>query len=155
MCFNAARLAEIEAAEQLADEEHIGSCYNVRTQRRAFGKRVVGDRRTQICISAQRDTKLKQSCFRLPVTRQIVELRGPDGAEQHRVAVEAGVECRFGKRESALFQSGAADEEFLRLKFESGDIGQSADNAQCRFYYFRPDAVTGKNCDFESHEVLK
>ena len=58
-----ARLAEVEAAEQLADEEDVDVFGDFGAQRRVVGERGVGDGGAQVGEAAERLADLQQAGF--------------------------------------------------------------------------------------------
>ena len=94
--------AEVEAAEELADEEDVDVFGDLGAQRRACRERGVGDRRAQVGEAAEGLADLQQAGFGALVGREGVELVVADRAEQDGVGVERGVEGRGGQRGAGL-----------------------------------------------------
>ena len=105
-----ARRAEVEAAEEFADEEDVDVFGDLGAQRRAVGERGVGDGRAQVGEAAEGLADLQQAGFGALVGREGVELVVADRAEQDGVALERGVEGRGGERRAGRGDGDSADE---------------------------------------------
>ncbi len=97
-----ARRAEVEAAEEFADEEDVDVFGDLGAQRGAVGERGVGDRGAQVGEASEGLADLQEAGFGALVGREGVELVVADGTEQDGVAVERGVERRGGERGAGL-----------------------------------------------------
>ena len=91
-----ARLAEVEAAEQFADEEDVGAVDDLGAQRAVDGEFLEGEGRAEIGESAEGGADLKQSGFGALVGRKGIEFVAADGAEQNGVARERVVQVSAG-----------------------------------------------------------
>ena len=104
-----ARLAEVEAAEEFADEEDVGaSMTSGRSGEQSSMARVRG-RGTQIGEAAESRANLQQAGLRARVGRKRIELVAADGAEQHGIAGEARLEGGGRKGRAGFADGDAAD----------------------------------------------
>ncbi len=97
-----AGLAEVEAAEQLADEEDVDVFGDFGAQGRAGGKGSVGDGGTQIGEASEGLADLQEAGFGTLVGAERVEFVVADGTEEDGVAVERGVEGCGGEGRTGL-----------------------------------------------------
>ena len=100
--FHAARRAEVEAAEELADEEDVDVLGDFGAQGGVFGERGVGDGGAQVGEAAECLADLQEAGFGALVGGEGVELVVADGAEEDGVGLEAGVERGRGERGAGL-----------------------------------------------------
>ena len=101
--FEAARLAEIQAAEQLADDQQVGALHALGLERRALRERRVADRRPQIREAAERLAQREQRRFGTLRRQPAVEFRMADRAEQHRVRAQGTLRaCASGRPAPSL-----------------------------------------------------
>ncbi len=86
--LDAARLAEIDAAGELADDHHVEPADDLRLQRRGIDERIEDHRRPQVGEQRQVLAQAQQAALGLLGERQRVPLRAADGAEQHGIGGE-------------------------------------------------------------------
>ncbi len=147
-----ARCAEVEAAEEFADEENVGVFNDFRTKRRAFGERSVGDRGAQVGEAAKGLTDLQEASFGTLVWREGVEFVVANCSEENGVAFERGVECRSGERRAGFSDGDAADEAFDKGEVVAAKFGDCAEDVGGFAGDFGADAVAGEDCKFETHD---
>ncbi len=148
-----ARCAEVEAAEQLADEEDVDVFGDFGAERGAFGERGVGDRGAQVGEAAEGLADLQQTGFGALVGRERVELVVADGAEQDGVGVERGVERGGGERRAGFGDGDAADEAFGEGEVVAAEFGDGAEDVGGFAGDFGADAVAGEDGNLESHSA--
>ena len=81
----AARLAEIDAAGELADDEHVDAGQELRTERRGRHERRVDAHRAQVGEEAQAPAQCEEGLLGADRRLRVVPARAADGAEQDRV----------------------------------------------------------------------
>ena len=87
----AALLAEIHAAGQLAEHEEVGSVHQFLLKRGLVDQRLEGLHGAQVGIQAELLAHGQQALLRTHLGGRIVVIFGvTDGAEEHRVAIQAG-----------------------------------------------------------------
>ena len=101
----AARLAVIQAAGQLADDQHVGAGDDLRFQRAAVFQARPHPRRAQVRVELQLAPDLQQRGFGPCGWTARVERRIADGAEQNRVGVARGGERVVGQRRKVLAEA--------------------------------------------------
>ena len=104
-----ARLAEVEPAKQLADEQNVGAFDDLRPQRAVDGEFFEREGGTQIGESAERGANLQQAGFGALVRGQGIEFVAAHRAQQHGVGGERGSERVGGQRRAVLHNRDAAD----------------------------------------------
>ena len=86
---DAARLAEVEPAEQLADDDQVGARRALRLEGRGVLEPLPRARRPQVRIHAHRGPQRQQAGLDLLFARQVIERRITNGTEQDRLARRA------------------------------------------------------------------
>ena len=89
--LDAARLAEVEIAEQLADDDHVGAADDLGTQGRGVEQSLACLDRAQIGVDAERFAKPEKTFFGPLVGGEHVPLGAADRAEEHRVGAQASL----------------------------------------------------------------
>ena len=118
--------AEVETADELADDQHVD---------------VAEHRRTEVRVRVERAAQPEQPLLRAHVGR--VELRVADRALQHRGRAEARLERVVGQRASRGANRGSADQPLLQL-----DVGREQLQRQPRLFgHLRADAVPREEDD--------
>src|SRR6185437_10920902 len=83
--------------------------------------------------------------------RQFIEIGAADGAQQHRVALQASVQRVRREGAAAGAVGGASKGLFLELEVVPGKFGHSLQYAHGFCRDLRADTVTRENCDSEFH----
>ena len=111
-----ARLAEVEAAGELADEEDVDARDAVRLQRRRAGEGRVHAHRAEVRVEAERLAEPEEALLGAHLGARVVPLRAADGAEQDRVGALAGRERLRRERVARRVDGRAADEVLLERR---------------------------------------
>ena len=106
-----AGLAEVEAAEEFADEEDVDALGDFGAEGRVFGERGVGDGGAEVGEAAEGLADLQQAGFGALVGGEGVELVVADRAEEDGVGVERDVEGRCGEGRAFGGDGDSAEEE--------------------------------------------
>ena len=146
--------AEVEAAEEFADEEDVGVLGDFGAQGRVFGERGVGDGGAQVGEAAEGLADLEQAGFGALVRREGVELVVADRAEQDGVALERGVEGRGGERRAGGGDGDSADEERDEGEVVAAELGDGFEDVDGFVGDFGADAVAGEDGYLETHSLL-
>ncbi len=152
VCAPSARLAEVQAAEQLADDQArprratLSARYGVAS---ISAGSVRAGRRLAKPPSAVRSCS--NADFRTLVGRQSIERRIADRAEQHRVAVEAGVAASVGQRRAVLVERRAANRVFLAVELVPERVGNESRTRDGLRRDFGTDAVARQHRDRQTH----
>src|SRR6202000_3387187 len=117
-----ARLAEVEATEELAHEEDVDALRDLGTQRRVVSKRGEGQAGAQIRIASEDLADLQQAGFGALVRRQVIELVVADRAQKDRVGVERDVNGLLGQWRAFGSDGDAADERLGELEVETARL---------------------------------
>ena len=111
------RLAEIDAAGQLAHDQYVEALDDLLLQRGGCGKRRIADRGPQIGEKLQDPcASLQQAGLRADVVGHSIPFRPADRAEQHGVGGERLCHVRFRNRLAVSVIGAAADEAFLGVE---------------------------------------
>ena len=105
-----ARLAEIDAARQLAHDHQVEPGDELALQARCVGERLEDHRRAQIGEQVHLLAQLEEAALGLQFERQLLPFRAADRAEQHGVAGERLLQGRFGQRGAVSIVGGTADQ---------------------------------------------
>ena len=88
----AALLAEIHAAGELADHEEVGAVHQLLLERGFVDERLEGLHGAQVGVQAELLAHGQQALLRTHLGGRIVVIFGvADGAEKHRVGIQAGL----------------------------------------------------------------
>ena len=142
------RLAEIDAAGQLAQDDDVEALDHLALEARGFGERRIADRRADVGEQAEILAQPQQPGLRPRVVGHVVPFRAADGAEDHGVG---GMRLRHGlvgDGDLVGVVAAAADQAFLGL--ESGDarLGEEAEQPFDLGHDFGADAVAGEKKEF-------
>ena len=148
---DSAGLPEVDPAQQLTHDQDVGALDDLGAQGRAVGNGAIGDRRTQIGITAQRLPQSQQPGFRLLPGRQRIELRPSHGAEQHGLAVHAGAHRCFRQRRAALADSSAPNRVLFKTGVVAVKIQHRAQDAHRFPRNLRANSVARQNRDVQLH----
>lgn len=149
--FDAAWLAKIGAAEQLADDHDVGAFDDFRAQRGIFQQGRKADGRAQVGEGAEFLAQAEESGFGAQVRGILVVGGQADGAEQDSSSVPAGFERIGGQRVVAGGEGGASDVLAGELEFVVEAGGYGFEHTDCLFGDFRADAVAGHDSEVEKH----
>jgi hypothetical protein len=83
--LDAARLAEVDVAGQLAHDQDVQPGHDLRLQGRGIGQFRIQDRRAQVGKEPELLADAQQAALRPLLARIVVPLRTADGAEQHGI----------------------------------------------------------------------
>ena len=103
--------------------------------------------RAEVREYAQRSAKRQEAGFGLEVSRSVVEGRITDGAEQHGVSLADGGTGNLRERVAVLGDPSGAYGILLEVANEPESLPGDAQRNKCRRDDFRPDPVTGEDCD--------
>ncbi len=84
-----ARLAEVEPADELSNDEEIDPVQGLAAERRP-GRHVLGNDGSQVGEALDELAELKQRCLGTLARRQVIVPRVADGAEENRRSARAG-----------------------------------------------------------------
>ncbi len=111
---NTIALAEVDAARELADDEHVDASDDVGLHRRAVDERVEDLHGAQVRIRAESLPQAEKSLLGAdPLGIGGVPLGTADGAQEHRVGLLTHRERFLGKRASRGVDGRAAHQSFL------------------------------------------
>jgi hypothetical protein len=145
--------AEVEAAEQFADEEDVGTLGDLRAQGRIGGEGGIGDGGAQVGEAAERLADLEQAGFGALVRREGVELVVADGAHEDGVGLEAGVERSRGQRRSGRVNGDSADQQRHEGEVVAAELGDGFEDVDGFVGDFRADAVAGEDGYLKTHSL--
>ncbi len=114
-----ARLAEVEAAEELAHEEDVDALGDLGAQRRVVGERGEGETGAKVRVAAEDLADLQQAGLGAFVGREVIELVVADRAEENGIGVERDVDGLLRQRRSFGGDGNAADEGFGELEVDA------------------------------------
>ena len=149
------RLAEIDAAGQLAHDHDVEAVDAVALQRGGVGERRVADRRAEIGEELEILAQAQQACFGALLVRHTVPFGTADGAEHHGIGLKRAPHGLIGNRLAMGIVGAAADEVGLGLDASVTTRIDPGDDALDLGHHFGADAVAGKKQEFvNGHEFL-
>jgi hypothetical protein len=149
-----ARLGEVQAAEQLAHDQDIGTANARGSDRADVRQRVVAGDRTQVGEPAERLAERQESGLGPRDRGKMLERRMPDGAEQHRIGVQAGVARSWRQRHAHRTDGLGANRMLLEADVDPAGPSDSLEDAHGLARDLGSDAVTGQHRDAEArHRV--
>ena len=110
---DAARLAEVDAGGQLADDQDVEAGHHLALQRGEVGQRVEALRRAEVGVEVHLLAQPQQPALGLQREVERVVLRPADRAEQHRVGGLRPGHRRVGQRRAVRVVGAAADQVLL------------------------------------------
>jgi hypothetical protein len=140
----AARLAEVDVAGQLANDQDVQPRDQFGLQARRVDQLLVADRRAEVGEQAQVLAQAQDGLLGAQRPVELVVLPVADGAEQHRVGFLGELERRFGQRMAVRLVGRAADQRRFHLELQVEHV-EHLDGFR---HDFGADAVTRENCDF-------
>ena len=144
------RLAEIDAAGQLAHDHDVEPLDHVALQRRRVGERRITDRGTQIGVEAEVLAQAQQARLRPRLVRDVRPFRPADGGEQHRVGGLGARHVGFRDRRAVRVVGAAADQALLGFEPRQTEPRAGARDLLDFGHHFRADAVAGEKEEFVS-----
>src|SRR5207245_3679382 len=81
------------------------------------------------------------------VQRLRIPLRAADGSQQHRIGLQAAVQCLLGQGFPAFVDGHAAEGKFSQIYAEAEFAGTILQDGSCCADNFRADTIAGKNGD--------
>ena len=150
-----ARLAEVEAAEELAHEEDVDALGDLGAQRRVVAERGEGEAGAEVRVAAEHLADLQQAGFGALVRREVIELVVADGAEEDGVGVERDVDGLLGQRCAFGSDRDAADESFGEGEVVAAELGDGLEDVDGFAGDFGADAVSGEDGDLELHGLFQ
>ncbi len=145
--------AEVEAAEQLADEEDVGAFGDLGTQGRVGRERGVGDGGAEVGVAAEGVANLEEAGLGTLVRGERVELFVADRAEQDGVGFEAGVEGGGGQGRAGGRDGDSAEEQGDEGEVVAAEFGDGLQDVDGFVGDFGADAVAGEDGYLETHST--
>jgi hypothetical protein len=149
--FELARLAEIQAAEQLTHDQQIRAGDAIWFERDDRVERWPRLRGTQVCVRIQPLAQREQAGFDPLIARQMIEARIANRAEQHGIARTARRQRRLRQCRLASAQRCAADWICSRLVGDMKTLFDRAQHGHGAVDHFRADAVTRQESETKGH----
>ena len=146
-----AGLAEVEAPQQLAHDQNIGSSNHLGAQRGRVFERRKAHGRPQVGENPEFVPQPQEPPFGAEVARKTVEQRSADGSEQNRLRSQAGIETVNRQRVFGAEQGGAANVLAGRLQLMAKTLGHGFEHSYRFVGNLRPNAVARENGEFEDH----
>ena len=145
------RLAEIDAAGQLAQDQDVEPLDQLALQRRGVGERRIADGGAEIGEDAELLAQPQQRRLRALLVGHLVPFRPADRAEDHRIGGERLRHRRLGDRHAMRVVGGAADQILLDLEGAEPGLVHEGDDRLHLGHDLRADAVAGKKEDAVRH----
>ena len=146
----AARLAEVDVAGQLADQQDVQASHQFGLQRRRVRQLLVADGRAEVRKQAQRLAQAEDRLLGAQRALELVVLPVAHGAEQHRVGFLGQLEGGLGQGMAVLVVSHAAHVGELQLELQVQDL-QDLDGL---FDDLGAYAVARQDCDFHGASLI-
>ena len=138
------RLAEIDAARELAHDDDVEPLDDLALERRGVGEGRVADRRPEIGEQAEILAQAQEPGLRALVVGHRVPFRSADGAEQDGVRRLRALHGCVGDGDAMRVIRGPADQVGLRLEAGDAALAEPADELLHLADHFRADAVAGQ-----------
>ncbi len=142
--FDAARLAEIDAAGQLAHDHDVEARDHLALQRRRLGQFLEHDCRAQVGEQAHVLADAQQTTLRLLVEGHVVPLRATHRAHQHRVGGQARGHRLVGQGHAVRVDRCAADQPLGKLERRNPRRLHPRDDPANLRHHFLTDPVAGQ-----------
>ena len=147
------RLAEIDAAGQLAHDHDVEAVDAVALERGGVGERRVADGRTEIGEELEVLAQAQKAGLRALVVRDAVPFGAADRAEHHRIGGRCASHGRVRDRLPMRIVGAAADEVGLGLDLGVPSRIHPGDDAGDLGHHFGADAVAGEEQKFVCHAL--
>ncbi|CAI8422948.1 MAG: Uncharacterised protein [Rhodospirillaceae bacterium] len=148
---DAARLAEVDPAGQLAHDHDVEAGYELFLQRRCFGQRVKTDRRAQVGEQLEILAQAQQAALGAQREIERIVLRATHRTEQHTIGGEGLVHDRVGDRGAIGVVGGTANLILGDVDLEATVVAEPVDHAPDFGHHFLPDAITGEHENILRH----
>jgi hypothetical protein len=143
-CAAAARLAEVDVARQLADDQDVQPGDQLGLEAGGAHQLLVADGGAEVGKQPQVLAQAQDGLLGTQRAVELVVLPVADGAEQYGVGLFGELERGVRQRVAMGFVGGAADQGGLHLEFQV----QHLEDLDGLGHDFGADAVTRQNCDF-------
>ena len=153
--LDAARLAEIDAAGQFADDHHVQTRDHLGAQTRSIRQGRVEHGGTQVTVQTEFRTQAQQAALRTDGTLDLVPLGPADSAEQDGIGSARGGQRRFGQGVAMGVDRTPTHERVLELAGESVALPEGLQYLLGGADDLGPDAVAGKQQDLVRHGVSR
>ena len=138
-----APVAEVDAAGELADDEHVDAFEQLRPQRRGRDERRMDGDRAQVREQPEPAAQREERLLRADGRRRIGPLRAADRAEQDRVGRAARLDVLGPDRDAIGVDRGAAGEDARTSRRRTRTAPGGVDDAPRGLHDLRPDPVPG------------
>ena len=139
-----ARLAEIDAAGQFADDHQVEAANDIGLERRCIDQSVEHRRRTQVGEQAEFLAEPEQAGFRPLIEPDVVPLGSADRAEQDGIDAQRVGHRLVADRHAILVDGGAADQTVLNVERDFTPTIHQVDHAAYLAHNFRANTITGQ-----------
>src|SRR5262249_6971897 len=140
-----ARLPEVDAAGELANEENIHPFEELGFERRGRDERRLRDDGAEIGEELQLAAQPEEGLLGTDAALWVVPLRSADGTEQDGVAGFGELQALGGERGAVAVDSAAADEPVAEVEGEAELLGAGRQHRARLCGHLRADAVAGEN----------
>ena len=139
--LDAARLAEIDAAGELAHDHDVQAGHQFGLERGGLGQRLETDGRAQVGEQFELLAQAQQALFRLEMEGVAVPLGAADRAEHHGVARFRLGHDHVGDRRALGVQRRAADQAVVQIEFHRPFPAEPVGDPDDLVHHFGADAV--------------
>ena len=137
------RLAEIDAAGELAHDHDVEAFHHLALERGGIGQRRIADRRAQVGEEAEILAQAQEARLGAHRIGNAIPFRAADGAEEHRIGSLSAIHGGFRDRRAVRVIGRAADE--IRLGLEAdAPLAEPAHDLLDLAHDLRADAVAGE-----------
>ena len=145
---DAARLAEIGAGGELAQDQHVEAGNQLFLEAGRFRQRRQHGGRAQVGEQVHFLAQLQQARLRADVAGHVVPFGAADGAQQHRVDVHRLIERVIGQGRARRIDGGAADQVFGHVEGDVTACVHPVDDAANLAHHLGTDAVARQEQQF-------
>ena len=139
--LDAARLAKVDAAGELAQDHDVEPGHQFMLERRGLRQRLEAERRAQVGEQIHVLAQAQKSALGLHLEGQVVPFGAADGAEQHRVGRHRLLHGLVGDRRALLVDGDAADEALVDVELDRAAAIEPVDDPAHLVHHLRPDTV--------------
>ena len=141
----AARLTEIHAAGQLADDHDVEALDDLGLQRGGVDQRVEHLGRAQVGEEVHLLAQAEQAAFRLLAEVGGVPLRAADRAEQNGIGFQRGLHGVVAERHAVLVERGATDQVLGDVEADRALLAHPGNDLADFVHHLGADAVAGQH----------
>ena len=148
-------VAEVDAARQLAHDEHVDAGQPFRTQRRRVEQLGIDRHRAQVGVEAQAFADREQALLGADLGARVVPLRAAHRAQQHGVGLLRDRQRLGRQRRPGLVDRRAADQRFAQRESVSPSLTDRRQHTRRLRDHFGTDSIPRQNGNSSTHNFFE